>query len=135
VNLQLAGAARKVPAVEEVVVSVLGVEQQITRAHTIDQSLDFSQATASGATAGLNLGALSGTVTGQVENRRGVQLRTSQTITRGVTISGAVGGRRYKLVWYDLIRDGTVEIPGPGGNRTLPFRYKEDAVLEVAADN
>jgi hypothetical protein len=134
-NLQLVGYTQKVPAGEEVVTSVQGVDQQVTRAHTIDQSADFSVATTRGLSGGLNLGVLSASVTAQVEQRRGVQLRTSQTITRGVTVSGATGGRRYKLVWYDLVREGTVDVPDGGGVKTLPFKYKEDAVLEVIAEN
>ena len=130
INLQLTGTPQKIYAGEEIVVSVQGADQQTSRSHTIDQTADFSTANTLGLTGGLNLGILSTSVTAQIEQRRGVQLRTSQTITHGVTISGAVGGRRYKLVWYDVVREGTVDVPVPGGTRTLPFKFKEDAVME-----
>ncbi len=112
---------------EEIMVSRKGADLPKSKSYTISQAVDISEAKSRLTTAGVNYEILQASVTRQIENKRGISLSTSKTVTPGVVIRGDSGGTKYRVIWYNQIRKGTVEFQTQNGPMFVPFSYVEDA--------
>jgi hypothetical protein len=131
-KLTLDAAVKRIPAGEEIISSAL--EQKIIRKRTIDHTIEVSEAITIGGEGGIN-SVVVAKITLQVEHRQRRQLKKSEEYQREVIVPG--DGRKYKLIWYDVVRHGTVEVkytvagqPTPR-TKTIPFHYKEEPILEA----
>lgn len=123
-------------AAEEVSVPA-GVTVTVKRSRTIRRNVEVIVQRVEGhkAEVGFKVGQLDilrATIQNELRRQTGQSLEATETIEYEVSLDGDKSSR-YRLVWADLVRHGSVGIREAGRERRLPFRARERTELRVVA--
>lgn len=110
----------------------VGVISRTKKARTIERAILIAQREMQEIGLQAEIPVLSAAIRTQIGEETGQTFTQSETIEQEVTLDGNVS-QKYKLIWYDRIRTGTVEFRLGGKLRNMPFKFREFAELRVEA--
>jgi hypothetical protein len=109
----------------------LGVTVKVKRSRTVEHTVDVTWRLSGGGNVEAGLRQIvTASVRGEIERVKGCAYQQSETVEYEVELSGDRSDR-YKLIWTDVWRKGTVQFQQGGTTQVSPFRFRERAELEV----
>lgn len=112
-----------------------GVNVTVKRSRTVKRVVELLENSKDGAKveAGLKIGQLDiikATIHNEIQKQASRRFEETETIEYEVNLSGEKS-ESYRLVWADLMRNGTVNINESGEIKSLPFCFRERTELQV----
>ncbi|MEM8721409.1 MAG: hypothetical protein AAGE84_19310 [Cyanobacteria bacterium P01_G01_bin.39] len=122
---------RTVASTEEVLVP-LGVPIKVTKSRTFEHTieLNLNEKLEGQANVGF-IDIISTSILKNIERQRGRGYKESETTSYEIELNGETA-IKYQLIWTDIWRRGTVQIPEMQ-NASASFRFRERTELEVRA--
>ena len=131
VQIVLQSARDRIQAAYEEVSVPQGANITVRRSRTVEHAIEVNWQ----ATAGISVSVgvrdiLSASIRSELERQHGHTFRESETREYSVELNGD-RATRYRLVWTDVWREGTLGFQERGSMRLIPFRLRESTELLV----